>query len=198
MAIKLAPVLVVSTRMNEHAQLLRDSGALVTVTDQVTTTELADGGRRIAEIDMGVPNFGRQLSLLFASPNIACIFVYFEYAAVQDSALTSLLTEYGKFDKLVAFRELPSVRTAQDKITQQIADSLSARHLEVVACLAQGCTSNEQIAARLSISEGTVKSHLSRISRKLGLEGDGVTESTRCRIIAFAAKYLPLLFVPES
>ena len=58
-------------------------------------------------------------------------------------------------------------------------DQLSARELEILALLAEGCP-NKEIAARLSISNGTVRTHLMHIYEKLHV---------RCRTEA-AAKYL--------
>ena len=45
---------------------------------------------------------------------------------------------------------------------------LSRRELEVLGLMAEGAT-NQQIAQRLFISEGTVKSHVKHILRKLGV-----------------------------
>jgi DNA-binding NarL/FixJ family response regulator len=47
------------------------------------------------------------------------------------------------------------------------ADEISARELEVLRLLARG-DSNKEIAAQLTISENTIKTHLSRIFDKLG------------------------------
>ena len=54
-------------------------------------------------------------------------------------------------------------RPAEDGMTE----TLSARELEVLCLLATGCT-NSEIAARLFVTVGTVKSHLHSISGKLG------------------------------
>lgn len=49
------------------------------------------------------------------------------------------------------------------------AETLSARELEVLALVVEGA-GNKAIAARLSLSENTVKSHLSHIFGKLGVQ----------------------------
>ena len=56
--------------------------------------------------------------------------------------------------------------------------ALTARELEVLALLAEGA-SNKLIARRLEISEKTVKSHLTRIFRELG-----VTDRTQAALWA--------------
>jgi DNA-binding NarL/FixJ family response regulator len=61
----------------------------------------------------------------------------------------------------------------------QGTDQLSARELEILALLAEGCP-NKEIASRLSISNATVRTHLMHIYEKLHV---------RCRTEA-AAKYL--------
>jgi DNA-binding NarL/FixJ family response regulator len=58
-------------------------------------------------------------------------------------------------------------------------DQLSGRELEILALVAEGCP-NKEIASRLLISSGTVRTHLMHIYEKLHV---------RCRTEA-AAKYL--------
>jgi two-component system nitrate/nitrite response regulator NarL len=53
---------------------------------------------------------------------------------------------------------------------QGVAGRLSARELQVVVLCAQGAT-NAEIARRLSLTEGTVKSHLHAAYGKLGVQG---------------------------
>jgi DNA-binding NarL/FixJ family response regulator len=52
--------------------------------------------------------------------------------------------------------------------TASVAGPLSERELEVVRLVAQGL-SNAEVAARLYLSEATVKSHVARVLAKLGL-----------------------------
>jgi two-component system nitrate/nitrite response regulator NarL len=53
---------------------------------------------------------------------------------------------------------------------QRMAGRLSARELQVVRLCAQG-VSNAEIAKQLSLTEGTVKSHLHNAYAKLGVQG---------------------------
>jgi DNA-binding NarL/FixJ family response regulator len=54
------------------------------------------------------------------------------------------------------------------KISQTLADPLSERELGVLKLLAAGC-SNKEIGAKLSITEGTVKNHMTNVLGKLGV-----------------------------
>jgi DNA-binding NarL/FixJ family response regulator len=54
------------------------------------------------------------------------------------------------------------------KIAQPLAEPLSDRELGVLRLLAEGC-SNKEIGARLNITEGTVKNHMTNVLGKLGV-----------------------------
>ena len=53
------------------------------------------------------------------------------------------------------------------KVSQSLADPLSERELGVLKLLAAGC-SNKEIGAKLNITEGTVKNHMTQVLCKLG------------------------------
>ncbi|MGD0068003.1 MAG: response regulator transcription factor, partial [Streptosporangiaceae bacterium] len=52
---------------------------------------------------------------------------------------------------------------------RKLASALTEREVEVLTCLGEGL-SNAQIAARLYLSEATVKGYVSKMLEKLGLE----------------------------
>ena len=54
------------------------------------------------------------------------------------------------------------------KVSQTLADPLSERELGVLKLLAAGC-SNKEIGVKLSITEGTVKNHMTNVLGKLGV-----------------------------
>lgn len=60
------------------------------------------------------------------------------------------------------------------------SESASSREKEIVDLVCQGCT-NKEIASRLSLSEQTVKAHLSRIFRKFNV-------SNRSQLVALVAR----------
>lgn len=53
-------------------------------------------------------------------------------------------------------------------VGRPLADPLSERELAVLRLLAEGC-SNKEIGARLNITEGTVKNHMTNVLGKLGV-----------------------------
>lgn len=70
-------------------------------------------------------------------------------------------------------------------VEPDLYEALTPRELEVLEVLAQGL-SNRAIAARLAISEHTVKFHVSSIFAKLGAENrtDAVRRGVRLGLIA--------------
>jgi DNA-binding NarL/FixJ family response regulator len=62
----------------------------------------------------------------------------------------------------------PDRRQSSRDDTTHADDALTARELDVLRLVASGST-NREIAARLFLSEGTVKNHISRILSRLGL-----------------------------
>jgi len=63
----------------------------------------------------------------------------------------------------------------------QSRETLSKKERDIVVLISQGCR-NREVATKLFISEQTVKTHLSRIFRKLNI-------STRTQLIPFGIKY---------
>ncbi|MET8158609.1 LuxR C-terminal-related transcriptional regulator [Sphaerisporangium sp. NPDC005289] len=58
----------------------------------------------------------------------------------------------------------PSVRA------ENLLNSLSSKEREIALLIARGGLSNKEIAARVFVTESTIKGHVSRILRKLGVE----------------------------
>ncbi|MFC4120608.1 response regulator [Nonomuraea zeae] len=80
----------------------------------------------------------------------------------------------------------PSVATRLLGQVRAPADPLSARELEILSLIAQG-TTNREAAARLFISEATVKTHVLHIYAKLG-----VNDRAAAVAVAFQRGLLPL------
>lgn len=78
----------------------------------------------------------------------------------------------------VLFHELAERLEKEEQVGTQV--ELSAREREILALVAQGLT-NRQIAARLNLSENTVKYHLKNILQKTHFH-------TRAQAVAFAAQ----------
>ncbi|NJN66547.1 MAG: response regulator transcription factor [Chloroflexaceae bacterium] len=81
-------------------------------------------------------------------------------------------------DPSVAGKLIQQVASEQVAPSTRITDILTGRETEVLCLLAQGC-SNTEIAARLHLSEGTVRNHLSTIFAKLN-----VADRTQAAILA--------------
>lgn len=77
-------------------------------------------------------------------------------------AVRTLMQGHAALEPAVAARLLARVASGP------ASDELSARELEVLRLLVKG-DSNKAIAARLDLSENTIKSHLSHIFEKLGV-----------------------------
>ena len=81
-------------------------------------------------------------------------------------------------DPAVAGKLFSKLRQGAVPLNTSIADSLSEREREVLSLLAQGL-SNADIAARLYLSEGTVRNYVSSIFDKLG-----VSDRTQAAVLA--------------
>ncbi|WP_188193764.1 response regulator transcription factor [Nonomuraea sp. SYSU D8015] len=73
----------------------------------------------------------------------------------------------------------------QTRAAREKADALSERERDVLGCLGDGLT-NSEIAARLFLSETTVKSYVSRLLDKLGL-----ANRTQAGLLAHQARLVP-------
>jgi DNA-binding NarL/FixJ family response regulator len=70
----------------------------------------------------------------------------------------------------VTFSAAASARIVQElNSPSEPVEQLTSRELEVMECIAQGL-SNKEIAWRLRVSEKTIKSHVSTILSKFGLQ----------------------------
>ncbi len=83
-------------------------------------------------------------------------------------AIRSVTRGDGALDPKVTKRVLERVREAERQSRLDAFQELSERELEVLALVAQGKT-NAEIARELTLSEKTVRNHVSTILSKLGL-----------------------------
>ncbi len=79
------------------------------------------------------------------------------------AAIRSAAEGHAPLDPRVARALLPSATTASP------SDGLSAREKDVLRLVAQGLA-NKQVGTRLGISERTVKAHLGRVFREIGVQ----------------------------
>jgi len=79
------------------------------------------------------------------------------------AAIRSAAEGHAPLDPRVARALLPSATSASP------ADGLSAREKDVLRLVAQGLA-NKQVGTRLGISERTVKAHLGRVFREIGVQ----------------------------
>lgn len=68
----------------------------------------------------------------------------------------------------IASRLVSELKLSSERRPDKGPDGLSEREVEVVSLVGSGAT-NEEIAGKLFISEGTAKNHVSKILRKLGM-----------------------------
>ena len=93
------------------------------------------------------------------------------------AAIRSAAEGHAPLDPRVARALLPTASTASP------ADGLSTREREVLRLVAQGLA-NKQVGTRLGISERTVKAHLGRVFREIGV-------SDRTSAALWAQEHLP-------
>jgi DNA-binding NarL/FixJ family response regulator len=93
------------------------------------------------------------------------------------AAIRSASEGHAPLDPRVARALLPTSSTASP------ADGLSTREREVLRLVAQGLA-NKQVGTRLGISERTVKAHLGRVFREIGV-------SDRTSAALWAQEHLP-------
>lgn len=87
--------------------------------------------------------------------------------AIRAAAQGASVLEPSIAAKLMAGVDRASAPGLPPKSPVPLPDPLSAREREVLTFLASGC-SNKEIGARLNISEGTVKNHMTQVLGKLG------------------------------
>lgn len=87
--------------------------------------------------------------------------------AIRAAAQGASVLEPSIAAKLMAGVDRAPASAEPRKIPASLAEPLSTREREVLAFLADGC-SNKEIGARLNISEGTVKNHMTQVLGKLG------------------------------
>jgi DNA-binding NarL/FixJ family response regulator len=88
------------------------------------------------------------------------------YGAVRAAAQGASVLEPSIAAKLMAGLDRAGPRNPPR--AEALREPLSARELAVLQLLATGC-SNKEIGARLNISEGTVKNHMTQVLGKLGV-----------------------------
>jgi DNA-binding NarL/FixJ family response regulator len=102
-------------------------------------------------------------------------------ALLSPGVTRRLISEFAHLNPGPEGRQAPAMRS-------QSLESLTRRETEVLQLVAQGL-SNPEIAARLGVSEETVKTHVSRVLSKLGL---------RDRTQAVIAAYESGLVIPHG
>jgi DNA-binding NarL/FixJ family response regulator len=94
------------------------------------------------------------------------------------SAIRGTLTGKSYIDPGVAGKLLDLAASRQTQPTNILTEKLTEREIQILHLVAKGL-SNTAIAARLFLSEGTVRNHVSSILSKLG-----VTDRTQAAVVA--------------
>jgi NarL family two-component system response regulator LiaR len=146
----------------------------------------------------------RQISALKQATRVIALTSFVEdekvIPAIQAGAVSFLLKDVSPTDLTEAIRaayrgearlhpyvvrKLMNQVAAQPAAPHPIAPDLTEREMEVLSLVAQGL-SNREIAVKLSISEKTVKTHISSLLSKLGQE-----DRTRLAIYAIRKGLVP-------
>jgi DNA-binding NarL/FixJ family response regulator len=179
--------------VDDHQLLRAGVGALIANQPDMKLIGEASSGREAIEqfrtlqpdivlMDLQMPDMNGIDALIairseFTSAKVLVLTTYAGDAlaqrALRAGAQAYILKSLVRRDLLEAIRAVHagSKRIAPDvaiQIAQHTADgSVTAREVEVLALIAAG-TSNKRIAARLSVTEETIKMHVSNILAKLG------------------------------
>ncbi|MFF9394494.1 response regulator [Streptomyces griseoluteus] len=156
-------------------------------TAEEAVTRAAEGDIDVVLMDL---RFGRgmggaeataQITARPGAPRVLIVTTYDSDAdtlpAIEAGATGYLLKDAPPEDLAAAVRTAAGGRTTlaptvADRLMKRLrtpATSLTRRETEVLSLVADGL-SNQAVAARLHLSEGTVKSHLARIYAKLGTD----------------------------
>lgn len=106
------------------------------------------------------------------------------FRALKAGAIAYLLKDAGRGDLLAAIRAVHAgQKFIQPSVAQKLAErvygnDLTSREQEILEGILEGCA-NKEIAAKLNITEGTVKNHINSILAKLN-----VTDRTQAALTA--------------
>jgi DNA-binding NarL/FixJ family response regulator len=90
------------------------------------------------------------------------------HGAIRAAAQGTSVLDASIAAKLMAGVDRAALRDSPRAPPAALAEPLSARELDVLRFLANGC-SNKEIGTQLHISEGTVKNHMTNVLGKLGV-----------------------------
>lgn len=156
-------------------------------TAEQAVARAAEGDIDVVLMDLqfaGGMNGAEATALIAARPNAPRVVIVTTYdtdadtlPAIEAGAAGYLLKDAPPEELVAAIRSAATGRTtlapvvAQrlvDRLRAAAGTSLTHREIEVLALVAEGL-SNQSVAARLHLTEGTVKSHLARVYTKLGV-----------------------------